>query len=1384
MPASQTPEPGIERTLRSTARNPRRRQRQSDTDSIKAAPRRKRSKLSENSFAPRPSVEGGNEEDGTALETAMNGHPRGSVGRSTREESMPALDTTELPVRGGKRVGTLKHRPLKGDGATTLAQNNFYSVKLLPSTPKELREAGLEFHGSLSNATNGQHLALAVTRTKAYVWDYSAHTTVGNARVFDVPFPVRQSEVLPLGALVVGGASTEIGLLLVSAASGKIAFFESIERAASLSLFQERRSCIEGSITGFSLNESVTAMINADHAGFILTLSSGRVMQLCLRDGHGKARIFTQPLHSDDSNVGILGSIKGWYSGGSRRKITAVRTRALDPRGHMEVIALTDKGEFLRWNLDWSGWHEYNGTVDIRELLLHELSTFEVPETQGSADSAVVLDFVVADKPYSRVRGNEVAITGAQQPLDTLVLVRAGPIEKRSYYLMELVILGNSVTHRRTTALDTYRAESSAHKPRLLLPKPGHTAFIIFDRAVVLAATADAAYGDDPNAQLHEASYVRMKPFEDAISLPSDKDCTIMDAAAEEAKGTHCSSMVFVKGAGLLRISATDPAMDVERSALPAKTRIEQAVFYGAMQDNILDFSLREDESYSLGELEEAALAISDEILRSDTPFIATAPASIEAHLDYRARALTALITFMTVSCSTLSMSTSWQLLWNAEKLAAAQQMWLAFEEHKVSPRADHMQKRVATVIDAVCDIFNEQNESAVRNELREHDLVRRFFIGSLDQVPFLLSRLRMLLEHLRLGDGEHPEETLRHAAEADDVWLRALEAVYTFRSERASAYGIHARLVDEGALDPEHYKDLPDFWTSSNDMLKASQQIPKLSRELAKNFYENHLAPETSSHIQQLRHLNADLIEMMCRMYQERITWLLAQPSVEHQSLARRLQENYDADRHDQLRALASIGCAEQGMRLAEKYRDMQTLTEIVVAESQYYWSELQGNISPEDRSTCLQLITQMTERIGRYFEKCGDAWSNAFFDEAFSSSRAGEMLEKAQEYWGNPLTKYLRAAPGRARLCWINDVTTARDLAHAGLVLTNAADEESKLWAKKVELSMSKLALLAAEEDPNPDAAVKEALTSSQHSMEIIELQERLYHHIRSEAFGALDHEAEIDLVMKRFATQTATYPALERLLQLELDRLMSHEVLSIDDLVDVLTLIDPTLYGDATERKSANLDGQEYFFALSALDRAAQHLNQARFQMLLQLIWKRCYIADEWDVITTRQTQKGGTDIDIRGALSATTAYRTFYYLHSSTKLVQPSTHVRVLQPSECLGSACNPNDLAHRWSDSTLLDHILRDNKIQDEVLQGYVVDRQLNEWATDCERYAKEAVNEEAEMLAERRERERHIQERLERTEKTETNGQGNGHTNGGFERFGAMSDVDGNVAMA
>ncbi|KAK6426537.1 hypothetical protein LTR81_001118 [Elasticomyces elasticus] len=53
---------------------------------------------------------------------------------------------------------------------------------------------------------------------------------------------------------------------------------------------------------------------------------------------------------------------------------------------------------------------------------------------------------------------------------------------------------------------------------------------------------------------------------------------------------------------------------------------------------------------------------------------------------------------------------------------------------------------------------------------------------------------------------------------------------------------------------------------------------------------------------------------------------------------------------------------------------------------------------------------------------------------------------------------------------------------------------------------------------------------------------------------------------------------------------------------------------------DRPEANINGTEVALAVDVLDTAAVNIAPPLFDALLQLIWKRCYIHDDWSISTS--------------------------------------------------------------------------------------------------------------------------------------------------------------------
>ena len=1336
MSNSLTPEPGSERITRQSVRNTRRRQRGTDTGSTKTAPSRKRSKITEDTFLPPRHEEEEEEVNGTIEVASPNGavqpvSPRRGRGRP-RKTSTTTMEVV-IPVR--EKKSSVK-RPTRGDGATVLTQHERYSVKLLPSTPKELRREGVEYRGTLGAG----HHALAVTRERAFIWDYTAHTTVSSPRIFDVPFNVKEADPLPFATLVATGAGAEAGLVIISATTGEVFYYESIERAASLGLFQERKSGVAGSVGPFYSGEAVVDLTSADHAGLIVTLSSGRIAQVTLRDTQGRARVSGQFLKAtEQSSGGFLGGLKGLLGGsGWTKDVAAVYTRPLGTRGQMQVVSLTVRGEVQLWDLDWSGQSSFKGTIDCREMVFRELKNLESPELEGRAENFSIMDFAILQKPAV---GNEVTTVAAEVPLDLAVLIRNGPLDHCQYALVEMSLAGAEVSVSRVLELEIYHGRSHATvpaKPHLVLPKAPHTAFVSFADAIVLAAMEESET-NSPEAQLH-ASYVQPSPFEDCVYLK--QGFSVLSACEEDGKAGQTSSIVFVKGAGLVRISAVDPNTIPRLPRTPVKSKIEQAIFHGALQDgNIIDFS-RIDATSSYEEIEQAALEISGEILTSTTPFISTTPTSIEAHLAYKAHALNALVRHVRQGYPVLSHTAMWRLLWGAERVAAATQIWKTFEDHKA---ASSQKKRTATLVDELCAQVMQQLDPNLGDVDGTEDTVRNFFIHHLQHVEKLFPKTALFLKQLQPDTDISPQRKLQLLLQANELWNETLETVFAFRTENAAAYGILPEFIEDGVLiDVAEYVDLPEFWTSTEAMLKSVNTMCKISRDLASDEFDK--IEENIPEVLQIGTQNPRLVELLCHIYLERINWVSSRPGEKNREKAEKLRGAYEQTRHDEFRSLAAIAQTEAGMKLAEKYKDMLTLTELVVSEIQFALEERAK--SHDQRSQAInKYIVEVTARTSKYFDLFGDDWANAYFDFGFSGNHAGIMLQLAHENWPVALTKYLRADLSRAKLCWIDDLWTKKDFTHAQKCLDVVAkDQETKLWPKKIELSLSKLALLAAYEETEvgltggKSGGLASINVGPDTELEIVHIQETLRNHFLPQNTTFIDDQAELEVTMQSYGLKNQDLGALRQVLEAGVERVLAYTALPVDELIDVLTLMDSEIVDSDNEDQ---LQGQEFSLALKALNAAAPNMPQARFDLLLQLIWKRCYIYDDWVEINGAAQKTSGDEMESK--LRKTVPWRTIYHAFDQD-LLGPNSNVRLLPPSECLGAGCLPEELEYRWPEPDILHPILHDNKIQDEQLQGFVTDRRLDDWIDTCCESVKRELEDEAEENAQRLMHEREFQE--------------------------------------
>lgn len=387
--------------------------------------------------------------------------------------------------------------------------------------------------------------------------------------------------------------------------SGRIAYWDSVGSAVAEGLFTKKRG-VEGKVSLVS-GESVTAICNAEPAGFLLSLSSGRLAHLALRDLAGRPGIAVTIMRGYGTGMmgGLLGALR---AGSNRRDIVAVRAGKVPRMGEREVVVATARGNFSRWQINRSGGYGNIADVDLRENILFAIEKAAPGEVgTRSKDQFVIVDAAVLENTDPSSDDVNVLVLASFMPSAT----SPGAL----YILVSISFLaGGKAEVGDVHVVKTYTTplEEGRTRPRLYLPKPCKTAFLVFSRAVVIVSIQKL----EPSEDEMDEGYGVQGVFEDVVDFRGDLKVETVGSGMEDVMFDHAPRMegsfmagsfvsdtgtgavgkkiknpgvvLVAKGAGVVRIETFD-LEPVKTKALrePAKvkSKIQQAVFYGVKED-------------------------------------------------------------------------------------------------------------------------------------------------------------------------------------------------------------------------------------------------------------------------------------------------------------------------------------------------------------------------------------------------------------------------------------------------------------------------------------------------------------------------------------------------------------------------------------------------------------------------------------------------------------------------------------------------------------------------------------------------------------------------------------------------------------------------------
>jgi nuclear pore complex protein Nup133 len=607
---------------------------------------------------------------------------------------------------------------------------------------------------------------------------------------------------------------------------------------------------------------------------------------------------------------------------------------------------------------------------------------------------------------------------------------------------------------------------------------------------------------------------------------------------------------------------------------------------------------------FALEDLEDAALEISQEILGSRSPYLPSMLPSLGSHLELRSQHLRALIQHLrTGAFGHVSKQVLWRLLQDAEKCEAARAVWDMRNEHL---REDP--ENGDGVLGAVIGQYVPTEDTDVTG----NDPVRTWFQREVVQIGQLLRHVKKSLA-LMPDKGKKNQLSLAVSdSEANDIIIGALERAWQFRVDNAKLY----ELSGEHGIDKNGLLEKSDGylapWTSDALLLEALSIQRDLSEAAIKALWGPTEDPKRQDVVSKLGLQLVHLAEICCRSFEERADWCEQQSAVGDDILqeGRNVRERYLRSRGGWIKPLVNYGLIEHAYGIAEDYQDYRTLVEICSGELLKTEVSLVESIPAQQNSETVNELKEKKAEVGKrlegYFERFGEPFAIEMYEYLVENGKLQTLLSGFESWRERYLSPFLRGNPKYAKLSWIHDVSLGDYGTAANTLFSIATKSESMLLNQRIELSIGKLAKLAALENASAsDIDVVEEIEAYDIRLEIVKIQQRLYSAVKHITHSAIDVDAAVHLATEEYARKLKKLPALRDLFRTSFKQLVSGGVMVTEDLVELLTLMEPT--------EGELLDGESFYWALRVIGLAG--LPRAEIENAEKTIWRRCFLRDEY-------------------------------------------------------------------------------------------------------------------------------------------------------------------------
>lgn len=606
-----------------------------------------------------------------------------------------------------------------------------------------------------------------------------------------------------------------------------------------------------------------------------------------------------------------------------------------------------------------------------------------------------------------------------------------------------------------------------------------------------------------------------------------------------------------------------------------------------------------------------------------------------------RVNYLEKLISHLNVLKVDLDQRTRWMLLWNAEKMTVATLIWKQHEKF-LAERLDGDKK---TIVSETAVYINEQQKTEPNPAIGEVDPVRHWFIHDVWRLDIFIAWGYQIIKYAyteRLTDTEGLNRLLYEAVTVANLSLREARR---YRHKQSGVYGVQPWTASAA---------IPEPWNATHPINNNLKRLVEFCHTWLDQYYlGNPDVPLDSvlldSVCQQLPSLTNEYLNCL----QEYAKWADLSGDETTKGYGKLCKDAYRSDYYEKILKLKDYELWAEAVELAEQHESFDAMARLLVEHLVLARQQASTRALPTNKAN--EQVAAIEKLIGDNFDKYGREFAFPAYEVLLDLQGIQDVLEFHCDRQGFA-TQFLRTKPELAKISWINDVEREKDIDHAAETLLDLGlTREQQVWNKKIELSLGKLALMAEEAEELvagdnasnslSDSEAKSAanLDKINRELDLIKVQDSLYNEILPSITTAVDESVEVQLALEAHGGLILKkQKVLGDIFEDAMFRLLKHEALDALSLIDLLTL-------SRLRREHVDEIGDQFYLALHV---AALSLKGEDRKNAERLIWRRCYLRDDWNQINETNNK---ADIDQLEAVAATAAYSAMFAIADRRKSI---------------------------------------------------------------------------------------------------------------------------------